>query len=98
MFNSKGEILENTLADAPVKYLHGAGSIRPALEANLAGLTIGEEKEILISQEEGFAEADDDFRIEVIVDDIRWATAEELRAGQLIKKIKDENCGPAGCC
>lgn len=97
MRNSKGEILEDLLESEPVAYLHGSGHILPALEENLAGLKAGEERTFDLGKEQGYEGVDDSFSFEVIIDDIRPATAEELNAGRVLQKHKEE-CGPDGCC
>jgi FKBP-type peptidyl-prolyl cis-trans isomerase SlyD len=83
MTNSKGEVLENTLEGEPINYIHGKGNILPALEAELNGLKKGDCKTILISKEKGYNETDDEFIVEVIIDEIRQATELELKEGLL---------------
>jgi len=97
MENSKGEILEDNLNGLPISYLHGEGSILPSLEAELAGLNQGEEKQIFLSKEKGYKDLDDEFYIKVIVDHIRFATAKEIEEG-LNPQVADNYCGPEGCC
>ncbi|MFC6997212.1 FKBP-type peptidyl-prolyl cis-trans isomerase [Rufibacter roseus] len=98
MQNSKGEVLEDTTAGDPVEYIHGTGSILPELEANLVGLRVGDKKSVSVSEEQGFVGVDDAFVLDVDVVDMRLATAEELEVGQLIQKVKQQDCGPEGCC
>ena len=83
MTNSKGEVLENTLEGPPIHYIHGKGNILPALEAELNGLKKGDFKTIHISKEKGYDETDDEFIVEVIIDEIRQATEQELKEGLL---------------
>jgi len=83
MTNSNGEVLENTMEGAPIHYIHGGVNILPALEAELNGLKKGDCKTILISKEKGYDETDDEFIVEVIIDEIRQATAQELKEGLL---------------
>lgn len=97
MQNSKGEILEDNLNGLPVNYLHGIGSILPALEAELEGLKEGEEKQIFFSKEKGYKDLDDEFYIKVVVDCIRLATDKEIEGG-LNPQVADNYCGPEGCC
>lgn len=49
-----GETIESSSKTGPVEYQHGAGRILPALEARLAGMRIGEEKEGVIPASEAF--------------------------------------------
>lgn len=96
MRNSKGEMLEDTMESKSIAYLHGSGRILPALEENLIGLRIGDKRTFNLSQDD-CSEVDDCFSFEVIVDDVRSATEEELKIGQILKKYKDE-CGPDCSC
>ena len=98
MQNSKGDELENILAGSPVEYLHGGGSILPALEANLIGLRAGDTKQIFVSKDAGFMEADDDFLFEVVIDSVRMATDEEIKKGCPLEEIEIEECGPECIC
>jgi FKBP-type peptidyl-prolyl cis-trans isomerase 2 len=82
MTNSKGEVLENNMDGPPIHYIQGGGNILPALEAELYGLKKGERKTIFISKEKGY-ETDDEFIAEVIIDEIRQATGQELKEGLL---------------
>ena len=95
MTNTRGEVLENTMAGPPIQYIQGRGNILPALEAELNGLKTGECKTILISKEKGYNEADDEFIIEVIIDEIRQATEQELKEG-LLQLQPTTNCS-GGC-
>ncbi|HEX8332372.1 MAG TPA: FKBP-type peptidyl-prolyl cis-trans isomerase [Segetibacter sp.] len=98
MLNSKGEVLEDNLNNKPVQYLHGAGNLMSALEADLEGLKTGENKKIVIARTANNADIDDDFTCEVFVDEIRHATHEEIKKGSPQKPDQIENCGPNCCC
>lgn len=97
MKNSKGEVLENTMEGEPVRYLHGAGSILPSLEAYLAGFQAGEERTLLISDEQGYTGVDDTYSFRVKVEEVHWATEEELHIGGPLPVDKDA-CGSDCCC
>ncbi|MBX3208307.1 MAG: peptidylprolyl isomerase [Labilithrix sp.] len=72
-------VLEYTLRDAdddvldasdaedgePIVYVHGYGMLVPGLEKALAGLAIGDEKDVVISPEEGFGERDEELILEI---------------------------------
>ncbi|WP_278251883.1 FKBP-type peptidyl-prolyl cis-trans isomerase [Sabulibacter ruber] len=98
MKNSKGEVLEDTMSGEPIQYIHGFGNILPALEANLIGLRAGDTRNVSICQEDGYQDLDDSFTLELVVEEVRAATKEELEVGLLVQKIKEESCGPEGCC
>jgi len=54
----------------PIVYVHGYGMLVPGLEAGLAGLGEGEEREILVVPEEGFGERDEALVMEVELADL----------------------------
>lgn len=89
MRNRAGDILEDNLHGPSIAYMHGEGVFLPSLENELQGLKPGDAKE-LTGSEGGM-----DYRIWVLVEHVRKATEEELRAG-FFKQIQDESCGP-GC-
>ena len=62
-----GETLDDSTAEdgEPIVYVHGYGMIVPGLEAGLAGLRAGEEREIVVSPEEGFGVPDEELVFEV---------------------------------
>jgi FKBP-type peptidyl-prolyl cis-trans isomerase SlyD len=91
MKNSKGEILEDIMESEPMTYLHGSGRMLHALEENLEGLKAGDEKIFLISKEHGY-DVDDSFSFEVVIEEVRPATEEELKVGQILQTYKEE-CG-----
>ncbi len=98
MKNSRGEVLENIMESAPVSYLHGAGQILPTLESHLTGREAGASASVMVSKAEGFPGLDDDFYFDVIIDQVRWATDEELKRGQPLTTSKNGDCGPECCC
>ncbi len=95
MKNSRGEVLENIMDTAAAAYLHGSGNILPALETSLEGLQPGQQKSIFIAGENGNG-LDGIFYFDVLIDDVRIATEEELRKGKPEKHIATNDCGP-GC-
>lgn len=95
MKNGKGDVLEDIQSGAPIEYVHGAGKILPQLEASLVGLVAGDKKEISISGSGGYQQVDEEFLLDVVVDDVRAATKEEIEKGQPHRE-KVESCGP-GC-
>jgi len=59
-----GEILDTSDGDGgePIAYVHGYGMLVPGLEAGLAGLRIGEERDILVPADAGYGERDEQRR------------------------------------
>ncbi len=49
----------------PIQFLHGYGNIIPGLEKEVEGMSLGEEKEVLITAEDGYGAYDPDLEIEV---------------------------------
>lgn len=49
----------------PILYVHGYGMLADGLEAGLAGLAVGDEKQIVVRPEEGFGSRDEDLVIEL---------------------------------
>jgi FKBP-type peptidyl-prolyl cis-trans isomerase SlyD len=97
MKNDKGEVLENTMEGAPVTYLHGVGSIYPGLEAKLHELKVGDAKTFWISDEQTETGVGKGYLMEVVVDEIRFPTEEELKYG-FPRQEDEDSCGPACCC
>ena len=46
--------------DAPMEYLHGFNNIIPGLENELIGMSVGDEKEVIVQPELGYGERDPD--------------------------------------
>jgi FKBP-type peptidyl-prolyl cis-trans isomerase SlyD len=65
--DGEGEVLDTSHGDEgePIAYVHGYGMLVPGLEAGLAGLRVGEEREILVPADEGYGERDEDLVMEV---------------------------------
>lgn len=92
MHNAKGDVLEDTMQSAPVNYLHGSPGILPLLQTQLEGLQRGDRKTVLLSKESG---AGDNFSFEVIIDDVRIASPEEIALGyplQVTVDVCDDDC------
>ena len=94
MKNSKNEVLENTMNNDPVNYLHGSKTILPMLQTQLEGLKAGDKKIVYLPAASGLTH--EDFIFEVIVDDVRAALEEEILLGYpvTINIAKcEEGCG-----
>jgi FKBP-type peptidyl-prolyl cis-trans isomerase SlyD len=55
-----GEVFDKSEDQAPLEFVQGRGQIIPGLENALYGMQIGEEKEVVISPEEGYGEYDEE--------------------------------------
>jgi len=82
-------VMDENMETAPVEYVHGTGSILPALESSLVGMLAGESRSISFRDEQFNGQ----INIDVLVKRVRAATEEELASGKPIK-----NCGPDCCC
>jgi FKBP-type peptidyl-prolyl cis-trans isomerase 2 len=79
MKNSQGEVLADTMAAAPVSYLHGSMAIEPTLQAQLEGLGPGDRKQVYLRK--GAGGADDEFSFDVLIGELRAALPEEMILG-----------------
>ena len=79
MKNGCGDILENIMENDPVSYLHGSATILALLQAQLEGLKTGDKKNVHLLAAQGLT--NEDFTFEVIVDQVRPASAEEILLG-----------------
>jgi len=93
MKNSKEEVLENTMNNDPVNYLHGSTGILPLLQAQLEGLKAGDKKVVYLAAASGLT--NENFIFEVIIDEVRAASTEEVLLGYPVK-INVTKC-EAGC-
>ncbi len=53
-----GEVIDENPGD-PIVYLHGAGQLIPGLEKGMEGMSIGEEKDIVVPPTEAYGEFDE---------------------------------------
>lgn len=56
----EGQVVDTSEGGQPIEYTHGEGSIIPGLERKLEGMSVGEEKKVQISPEEGYGELNPD--------------------------------------
>jgi FKBP-type peptidyl-prolyl cis-trans isomerase SlyD len=57
---SNGETVENTEADSPLEYLHGAENIVPGLETALNGKRVGDKFNVTLEAEDAYGEYDEE--------------------------------------
>jgi len=55
-----GKVLDSTLEQDPLAYLHGSDSFLPGLEAVLAGKTVGDQIQVTLQPDEAFGEVNPD--------------------------------------
>ncbi|HET6769063.1 MAG TPA: FKBP-type peptidyl-prolyl cis-trans isomerase [Chitinophagaceae bacterium] len=90
MKGNDGEIIEDTMNEKAVEYLHGGGNVLPSLESALEGLPVGTQKSFTVHDEQ----LTHPLHFDVVIDEIREATTEEIKSG----KPGNEGCGPGCCC
>ncbi len=90
MKDDHGEVMEDTMNNSPVQYLHGSGIILPSLESLLEGLTAGEQKSFTVTEKQW----NNPFHFEVVIDEVRKATDEEIKMQRPMKN----DCGQDCCC
>jgi FKBP-type peptidyl-prolyl cis-trans isomerase SlyD len=56
--NQAGEVLDSSEGQLPLTYLHGSGEIVPGLERALAGLGIGDAKDVVVPPDEAYGPVD----------------------------------------
>lgn len=62
-----GDVIDGSEGDGgePIHYVHGYGMLVPGLEAALAGLVAGDERDIVVPAEAGYGERDEELVMEV---------------------------------
>ncbi len=62
-----GDLLDASAGEdgEPIRYVHGYGMLVPGLEAALAGLRAGDEREVVVPADSGYGEYDDSLVLEI---------------------------------
>ncbi len=63
-----GEVVDSSAESSPLVFDFGKGQIIPGLERELAGLLIGDQKEIHVAPEDGYGPRDPDASLDVPLD------------------------------
>jgi FKBP-type peptidyl-prolyl cis-trans isomerase SlyD len=63
--SAEGQVIDTTEGRTPFQYVHGRGQIVPGLERQLAGLKVGDSKDITVTAEEGYGPVDPEAFVEV---------------------------------
>jgi len=53
-----GEVIDRSVADEPLAYLHGHGQLVPGLERELTGHAVGDRLQVTVAPAEGYCEYD----------------------------------------
>jgi FKBP-type peptidyl-prolyl cis-trans isomerase SlyD len=95
--NGNGDLIDSNMNGSPVHYLHGSERFIPELNAAITGLKAGDKKSITIVPAVE-ANLSDKLLIDVIIDNVRAATNEELQTGKYIEPGANGGCGSGCCC
>jgi FKBP-type peptidyl-prolyl cis-trans isomerase SlyD len=60
-----GEVVDSSDGRGPFRYVHGKGQIVPGLERQLAGLSVGDSRQITVTPEEGYGAVDAEAFMEI---------------------------------
>ena len=60
-----GEVLDSSEDAGPLQFLAGYGNIVPGLEREMAGMKIGESKDVVVAPADGYGEFDEEAFMEV---------------------------------
>jgi len=61
----EGKVVDSSEGHGPIEYIQGQGHIIPGLEKAVAGMSVGESKEVAVSPAEGYGEEDPNAFVEV---------------------------------
>jgi FKBP-type peptidyl-prolyl cis-trans isomerase SlyD len=65
--NDEGVVLDGSdlAGGEPIRYVHGYGMIVPGLESALAGMKVGDRKEVHVQADDGFGPRDEELVVEI---------------------------------
>ncbi len=65
--DEEGDLLDASESEEgePIRYVHGYGMLVPGLEAALAGLAVGDEREVVVPADAGYGEYDESLVLDV---------------------------------
>lgn len=89
--DDQGEILDSSVGQNPLPYIHGVGALIPGLEKQLAGKQVGDKFTAVVSPAEGYGEYDKNSVFEVPASG--FDGDDELELGMQVQLDTEE--GPA---
>ncbi len=93
-----GEML-TSLEDSPqFTVLPGSRPVLPEPDSVSFGMASGERKTVFVSREQGLTGLNDDFYFDVVIDNVREASEEEIMQGQPFMEIPADECGSDCSC
>ena len=54
-----GKVTDTSEGREPLEYVHGAGNIIPGLEREIAGMSVGDSKDVVVAATDGYGEEDE---------------------------------------
>jgi peptidylprolyl isomerase len=78
-----GEVLDTSQGRGPLEYVQGQGQIIPGLAKQMEGLTVGDERKIVVSPEDAYGMVNPQAYQEV--DKVSLKTDQELKVGMVIQ-------------
>lgn len=89
--STDGEVLETSVGDEPLEYLHGYGEIVPGLEKVIEGADVGFKTKVTVPAAEGYGERDEDAIFDVPRDEL----PEDIQEGEEIYADDEDEEGEA---
>ncbi|MDH4469016.1 MAG: peptidylprolyl isomerase [Bacteriovoracaceae bacterium] len=89
LFDSKGQLLENSEQQGPLYFLEGHGQIIPGLESAVIGMNIGDTKKIDVKSKDAYGEIRADLVIEVSED--QFPKGKQLKIGDQFQVDQNHN-------
>jgi len=59
--NSKGEVVDSNVGQAPLEFIAGQGQIIPGLEKEVEGMEVGEEKTVVVKADEAYGQRNEEW-------------------------------------
>ena len=82
--DNTGNTIDSNQGFAPLQYLHGANNILPALEDELQGLTIDEEKEVPLMPSQTYGEYDATLVYQADIKELK-ENGQQLQEGSIVE-------------
>jgi FKBP-type peptidyl-prolyl cis-trans isomerase SlyD len=78
--DDKGALIESSVGNEPLTYIHGIGNLIPGLEDKLEGKTVGDKLSVVVKAEDAYGERDEELIEEV--ERAEFDDGEELEVGK----------------
>jgi FKBP-type peptidyl-prolyl cis-trans isomerase SlyD len=78
--DDKGALIESSVGNEPLEYIHGIGNLIPGLEEKLEGKVAGDKLSVVVKAEDAYGERDEEMIEEV--EKAEFDAGEELEVGK----------------